>query len=95
MAWEDILIGFTIAGFVAVFVPNTFWQTIFLKGTDGSTLSFLLQVVWGSSIRTNWIFKKLKGQPTGISFGPLTLKRIVVYIFILILLADIIAYFIQ
>jgi len=31
MAWEDILIGFTIAGFVAVFVPDSFWQTIFLQ----------------------------------------------------------------
>ena len=31
MAWEDILIGFTIAGFVAVFVPNSFWEAIFLQ----------------------------------------------------------------
>lgn len=31
MAWEDILIGFVIAGFVAVFVPDSFWQTIFLQ----------------------------------------------------------------
>lgn len=31
MAWEDILIGFTIAGFVAVLVPHSFWETIFLQ----------------------------------------------------------------
>ncbi len=31
MAWEDILIGFVIAGFVAVFVPDSFWQAIFLQ----------------------------------------------------------------
>ncbi|MGK7369232.1 MAG: permease [Candidatus Halalkalibacterium sp. M3_1C_030] len=30
MAWEDILIGFTIAGFVAVMVPESFWTTLFL-----------------------------------------------------------------
>lgn len=30
MAWEDILIGFTIAGFVAVLVPESFWATLFL-----------------------------------------------------------------
>jgi len=29
-AWEDILIGFTIAGFVAVLVPESFWTTLFL-----------------------------------------------------------------
>lgn len=30
MAWEDILIGFTIAGFVAVLVPEDFWTALFL-----------------------------------------------------------------
>ncbi len=30
MAWEDILIGFTIAGFVAVMVPADFWSALFL-----------------------------------------------------------------
>jgi len=30
MAWEDILIGFTIAGFVAVLVPESFWSGLFL-----------------------------------------------------------------
>jgi hypothetical protein len=30
MAWEDILIGFTIAGFVAVLVPEKFWSALFL-----------------------------------------------------------------
>jgi uncharacterized membrane protein YraQ (UPF0718 family) len=35
MAWEDILIGFTIAGFMAVFVPTGFWEAIFLVNVDG------------------------------------------------------------
>lgn len=30
MAWEDILIGFTIVGFVAVLVPESFWSALFL-----------------------------------------------------------------
>lgn len=30
MVWEEILIGFTIAGFVAVFVPPALWSKIFL-----------------------------------------------------------------
>jgi len=35
MAWEDVLIGFTIAGFMAVFVPEEFWQALFLAGVEG------------------------------------------------------------
>jgi uncharacterized membrane protein YraQ (UPF0718 family) len=31
MVWQEILIGFTIAGFVAVFVPDAFWKTLFLN----------------------------------------------------------------
>lgn len=30
MVWEEIAIGFTVAGFVAVLVPEMFWQAIFL-----------------------------------------------------------------
>jgi uncharacterized membrane protein YraQ (UPF0718 family) len=32
MVWQEILIGFTLAGFIAVFVPVTFWETVFLSG---------------------------------------------------------------
>jgi hypothetical protein len=32
MVWEEILIGFTIAGFVAVLVPAAVWEKIFLMG---------------------------------------------------------------
>jgi len=35
MVWEEIVIGFTIAGFMAVFVPAAFWATIFLTGQVG------------------------------------------------------------
>ena len=30
MVWKEITIGFTVAGFVAVFVPDSFWKAIFL-----------------------------------------------------------------
>jgi len=42
MVWREITIGFTVAGFVAVFVPASFWETIFLaeaaKANPGSFL---------------------------------------------------------
>jgi len=30
MVWKEILVGFTIAGFIAVFVPSSFWESVFL-----------------------------------------------------------------
>ena len=36
MVWEEILIGFTIAGFVAVFVPAAVWAKIFLIDVGAS-----------------------------------------------------------
>jgi len=44
MVWEEILIGFTIAGFVAVFVPGTLWAKIFLIDA-GSSIPEWLRVV--------------------------------------------------
>jgi uncharacterized membrane protein YraQ (UPF0718 family) len=35
MVWEEILIGFTVAGFVAVLVPPSVWEKIFLIGAQG------------------------------------------------------------
>lgn len=34
MVWQEILIGFAIAGMMKVFVPTEFWQALFLKGSD-------------------------------------------------------------
>jgi uncharacterized membrane protein YraQ (UPF0718 family) len=43
MVWEEIAIGFSVAGFVAVLVPETFWQAIFLaEKTTQSPLYFPL-----------------------------------------------------
>jgi uncharacterized membrane protein YraQ (UPF0718 family) len=35
MIWKDVLIGVTVSGFLMVFVPNDFWQSIFLKNGAG------------------------------------------------------------
>jgi uncharacterized membrane protein YraQ (UPF0718 family) len=41
MVWEEITIGFTVAGFVAVLVPDSFWQAIFLaEHASANPLSF-------------------------------------------------------
>ncbi len=42
MAWQDILIGFTIAGFMAVLVPKSFWETIFLSNAKDSLPHFII-----------------------------------------------------
>jgi MFS family permease len=42
MVWEEILIGFTIAGFVAVFVPSNFWAKIFLIDAAGQLPQWLI-----------------------------------------------------
>ncbi|WMN06093.1 permease [Marivirga arenosa] len=39
MVWKDVTIGFTIAGIVAAFVPDSFFQTLFIN-TDTKTASF-------------------------------------------------------
>jgi uncharacterized membrane protein YraQ (UPF0718 family) len=41
MVWEEILIGFTIAGFMAVFVPEAVWSKIFLIDAAGSIPEWL------------------------------------------------------
>ena len=43
MVWEEIAIGFTVAGLVAVLVPERFWQALFLaKAAAANPLSFPL-----------------------------------------------------
>ena len=37
MVWKDVTIGFTIAGLVAVFVPDSFFQTLFINTGEGQT----------------------------------------------------------
>jgi uncharacterized membrane protein YraQ (UPF0718 family) len=35
MIWKDVLIGVIISGFLMVFVPDSFWQSLFLKNGSG------------------------------------------------------------
>ena len=42
MVWEEIVIGFTVAGFVAVLVPAEFWERIFLTGAGDSLPQWLI-----------------------------------------------------
>lgn len=42
MVWEEIVIGFTVAGFVAVLVPASFWGTIFLVNAGDSVPRWLV-----------------------------------------------------
>jgi uncharacterized membrane protein YraQ (UPF0718 family) len=42
MVWEEIVIGFTVAGFVAVLVPASFWSAIFLMGAGDSLPRWLV-----------------------------------------------------
>jgi hypothetical protein len=42
MVWEEILIGFTVAGFVAVLVPPAFWAAIFLTDYHGLLPDWLI-----------------------------------------------------
>ena len=42
MVWEEILIGFTVAGFVAVLVPTSVWGSIFLLDLQGTLPQWLI-----------------------------------------------------
>ncbi len=44
MVWEEVLIGFTVAGFVAVLVPDSWWGTIFLLDLQGDLPGWLIVV---------------------------------------------------
>ncbi|WP_127142013.1 permease [Flagellimonas marinaquae] len=42
MVWKDVTVGFTIAGIVAAFVPDSFFQTLFINTGEGhQTFTFL------------------------------------------------------
>jgi uncharacterized membrane protein YraQ (UPF0718 family) len=45
MVWKDVTVGFTIAGIVAAFVPDSFFQTLFINsGDDQESFGFLTLV---------------------------------------------------
>jgi uncharacterized membrane protein YraQ (UPF0718 family) len=44
MVWEEILVGFTVAGFVAVLVPQSFWEALFLVNMQDTLPAWLIAV---------------------------------------------------
>jgi len=45
MVWKDVTVGFTIAGIVAVFVPDSFFQTLFIHSGEGNTSFSFLEIL--------------------------------------------------
>ena len=45
MVWKDVSVGFTIAGIVAAFVPDSFFQTLFINSGQGTTDFTFLEVL--------------------------------------------------
>ena len=44
MVWEEIVIGFTVAGFVAVLVPQAFWEALFLTNFQGQWPAWVIAI---------------------------------------------------
>jgi len=45
MVWKDVTVGFTIAGIVAAFVPDSFFQTLFINSGEGNTDFTFLEIL--------------------------------------------------
>ncbi len=45
MVWKDVTVGFTIAGIVAAFVPDSFFQTLFISSGQGNTTFTFLEIL--------------------------------------------------
>ena len=45
MVWKDVTVGFTIAGIVATFVPDSFFQTLFINSGQGNTDFTFLEIL--------------------------------------------------
>ena len=45
MVWKEILVGFTVAGFISIYVPDRFWDAILLGGGDSPSFAVVLENV--------------------------------------------------
>lgn len=45
MVWKDVTIGFTIAGIVAVMIPDEFFQTLFINTGEGQTSFSFIEIL--------------------------------------------------
>ncbi len=50
MVWQEILIGFTLAGAIAVFVPDTFWRALFLADLAAANPDSFLIVLENAAV---------------------------------------------
>ncbi|WP_135852236.1 permease [Halorussus salinus] len=50
MLWEDIALGFLLAGLIAAFVPDAWWTSLFGVGGEGSLTWVTVHVVLGVTI---------------------------------------------
>jgi len=85
MVWEEVLIGFTIAGFMAVFVPQTWWVKIFLIESADTLPHWLILLT--NLHRRHVADKDGHKRENGTT---LTLKRIIVYLFIAVLIGGVV-----
>ncbi len=76
MLWKEMLIGFTIAGFLAVLVPNPIWRALFLTGSGSAPLRLVENVIVGPIIAVLSFVCSIGNIPLasilwsgGISFG--------------------------
>jgi uncharacterized membrane protein YraQ (UPF0718 family) len=76
MVWKEIAVGFFISGFLAVLVPNHWWQAAFLSGSGHPSLKLLENVVVGPLIAVASFVCSVGNIPLasvlwsgGISFG--------------------------
>ncbi|MCG2459172.1 permease [Flavobacteriaceae bacterium F89] len=80
MVWKDVTVGFTIAGIVAVFVPDSFFQTLFvnsgLGNTDFSLWEVLEHIIVGPAVAFLTFIGSMGNIPLaallfgkGVSFG--------------------------
>ena len=76
MLWKEMLIGFLIAGFLAVLVPNPLWRALFLTGSGSGLLRLLENVIVGPIIAVLSFVCSIGNIPLasilwsgGISFG--------------------------
>ncbi len=47
MVWEDVTVGFTVAGIIAAFVPKSFFQWLFIGGDNPNFFELLAQALVG------------------------------------------------
>ncbi len=76
MLWKEMLIGFVIAGFLAVLVPNHVWQAVFLTNSGAGPLRLVENVIVGPIIAVLSFVCSIGNIPLasilwsgGISFG--------------------------